>query len=519
MKKNSRSNAEIKKAEHKATLEKLTKQVAKGGGIAFTGQIIGKFVRLVFQVMLSRVLGEVAYGLYALGLSVLEILRVFAMQGLHSGIVRFGSIYRGESDKPRLKGALWLAFGIVTASSLAFSICLFLLAGLVSNRFFQEPDLTIVIQVFAVSLPFFTLMTVAAHAARIFRKMEYYVGVTELFRPITNLAIVGTAFLLGYKLLESALYGFLISSVLAAFLGLYFVWRQFPQLFSKLKPLFEMKKILFYSLTVFLAGFSHLLLMKTDRIMIGIFGAARDVGIYNAAAVMAAQVAFFLGAFNAIFPPIIADLHNRGMRKQMDYLLKLTGKWIFGLTFPVFLVIVIFSKPLMGLFGKGFVLGWPVLIVLAGAQMINAGVGPVGFMLTMTGRQKLELLNSLVLGVLNVILNIILILKFGVLGAAIATGISLGVVNLARLIEVYFIYRMHPYKLSYWRPIVAGLVATVACLGWEKWLKLGDWQWVLNIFFFGIVYLVVVAFFKLDEEDIIVIQAFKKRFHWREGKS
>ena len=245
--------------------------------------------------------------------------------------------------------------------------------------------------------------------------------------------------------------------------------------------------------------------------MLGILGLVHEVGIYNAAAIMSIQASLFLVSVNAIFSPIIADLYNKGHINQLSNLFKTTTKWIFELTLPVFLVFVLFSRHIMGLFGEEFVVGWAVLVILGGAQLLNASVGSVGYTLTMTGRQKMELVNNLVLCGLNIFLNIILIRKFGILGAAIATGLSLGLINLLRLIEIYCLYKIHPYKLSYWKPVLAGTISVVSWLVVSNFLNFTGWLWITGVVIFMVIYLVILTLLGFEKEEKIVFKAVKKR--------
>jgi O-antigen/teichoic acid export membrane protein len=245
--------------------------------------------------------------------------------------------------------------------------------------------------------------------------------------------------------------------------------------------------------------------------MLGILGTAKDVGIYNAAATLSVQATLFLVSFNAIFSPIIADLFHRRRVEELEVLFKTTTKWIFTLTLPVVMVFVVFCRPIMSMFGPGFTAGALVLISLAIAELVNAGVGSVGFMLTMTGRHKLELMNGLVLGGLNVFLNFILIPKYGVLGSGIATGLSIALVNLARLIEVYWIYKIHPYKISYWKPLVSGSVAAAVWIAIRAALDLTGWLWVGGVVLFVFVYVLVFTALRLDDDDRLILRALKER--------
>lgn len=491
-------------------LEQLTKQIAKGGGIAFIGQVVGRFFTLLLQILLTRVLGPVGYGLYALGYSILGIAHTVSMLGLQNGVVRFGAMYHGAGDKARLKGTLLSALGISFGSAWAVALSLYFLASLIAEGVFNEPQLANPLCAFAFALPFYTLVTMTSFSARALRRIDYDVAISHLFRPLLTLLAVGASFLLGYRLI-GAVTGFVISTVLAAGLGFYLLCRLFPELLSGLKARYETKTLLLYSLTVLLVGLSSLLITRTDRIMLGILGTVEDVGIYNAAATLAIQATLFLVSFNAIFSPIIADLFNQGRMQELGTLLKTTTKWTFALTLPVVLVFVLFARPLMRLFGPTFLPGAPVLISLGIAELVNAGTGSVGFMLTMTGWQKFELLNSLTLGGLNVFLNFLLIPRYGVLGAGIATGLSIALVNLARLVEVYWLYRVHPYKLSYWKPLMAGVVAALAWLGVREMWNPTGWLWVGGVALFGVMYMLAFLVLRLDDEDRLILQALKRR--------
>jgi O-antigen/teichoic acid export membrane protein len=498
------------------TLERLTKQVAKGGGIAFIGQLVGRFFTLVLQIMLTRVLGVGSYGLYALGNSVLGIAHTVSMLGLHNGVVRFGAMNHGSEDKAKLKGTFLSALVLSFSSASVITLVLYFLAGAIAEGVFHEANLTNPLKAFSFALPFYTLVTMTSFCARALRRIDYDVAISHLLRPIFTLLAVGASFLLGYKLM-GAVTGFVISMVISAGLGLYLLQRLFPEITSKVRVRCETRTLILYSLTVLLVGLSHLLISRTDRIMLGILGSAEDVGIYNAAATMSVQATLFLLSFNAIFAPTIANLFHKQRMEELATLFKTTTKWIFTLTIPVVLVFVLFAWPIMRVFGPGFSAGALVLISLGIAELLNAGVGGVALMLTMSGHQKIELLNSLSLGVLNVVLNLLLIPMFHVLGAAIATGASIALINLVRVIEVYLLYKVHPYKLSYWKPIVAGGVATLVWIGVRSIWNLSGWMWLGGSALFGVIYMLTFMALGLDDEDKVIMRAVKKRILRQQG--
>lgn len=491
--------------------ESLSKQIAKGGGIGFSGQILGKGLRFVLQIVLTRVLGPGAYGLYSLGYTVVGITRRASMLGLQNGVVRFGSRYRGEDDKERLKGTLLAAITLSFIAGTVSGILLFFFAPPLARIVFNKPEIIPVLKGFSFSLPFYTLLVVVAKSARAFRRIEYDVGPRMILHPILDLALAGGAFLVGYRLL-GAVYAFAFSAFLSVVASIVLLWQIFPPLISSLSAKVELKKLLSYSVTVLLAGFAGLLVTKTDRVMLGALVSSSDVGIYNAANVLSAQASLFLIGVSSIFAPIISDLFNRDMKAKLARLFKLTTKWVFSLTLPVYLVFVFFSEDLMGLFGSEFVVGWPVLLILGGAQLINASVGSVGYMLTMSGKEKVELANNVTLGVLNIGLNLVLIRIYGLYGAALATGISIGLINLVKLTEVFYFYGFHPYMLSFWKTSVAGLVTAGSGAIIRFYLPLPGWSWIGGAALMGLIYFILIVLLGLEKEEKAVLEGLKTKF-------
>ncbi|MCD6216008.1 MAG: flippase [Candidatus Aenigmarchaeota archaeon] len=496
--------------KHQARLDKLIKEIARGGIVSLGGQICFKGLAFITHILLARFLGVASYGLYALGFTILIFIQRFSSLGLQNGVVRFGAIYLAEEDKARLKGTLLSSLLIPLSLGLVFCIIIFYFSDFIATEIFNKPALAFVLKLFAISLPFYSLMMVGVNSFRVFRKMEYEVLTLNIFHPFLNIFILAAIFLLGYRLIGAVL-AFIISSLLSAILVIYLIYRIFPEIVSNIKAKYELKKLLPYSLTMLLLGFSYILLLSIDRVMIGFFGSEVDVGIYNAAAMTASQASIFLGSFAPIFLPSIAELSNKNQFHNLEILLKAVTKWIFIFTLPLSMIFILFPKEIMGIFGPDFIDGWAVLVLLSVAQLLNASTGPIGSILTMSGRQKVELINSIFLGVSNAVLNIFLIQRYGVLGAAIATGLSLILVNIARLLEVYFFYRMHPYRYSYSKPIIAalGAIALYSLIDFVIAPKGGFRFSELAIL--GIIYFLILILLGTDEEDNIVLQAVKKK--------
>src|SRR5207248_8215830 len=184
-----------------------------------------------------------------------------------------------------------------------------------------------------------------------------------------------------------------------------------------------------------------------------------QLGEYGAAIRINSFIAMPLLTLNNIFAPTIAELHSRGETKKLEVMFKLVTKWSNTFSFPIFLITALFSRYLLGISGSGFVAAWPLVIAFGVGSMINAATGSVGYMLLMTGYQKLSFLNSIAAVVVNVVLGVILAPRYGAMGVAVSTGLAIAVVNLLRLFQVRLLLKVHPYRWDVLKPLWAGLIS------------------------------------------------------------
>lgn len=131
----------------------------------------------------------------------------------------------------------------------------------------------------------------------------------------------------------------------------------------------------------------------------------------------------------------------------------------------------------------------------------------------MSGRSGLSLLNTIILFVTSAALNWLLIPRLEVLGAAIAGAISLFLLNILRVLEVWWILKIHPFKLSFIKPVIigsiaAGVIFLVSRFVYSGSLLLDAVAAVIFCLLFG----AGIFLFRLDEEDKLVIAAMLKRF-------
>ena len=134
----------------------------------------------------------------------------------------------------------------------------------------------------------------------------------------------------------------------------------------------------------------------------------------------------------------------------------------------------------------------------------------VGYVLRMSGKQDIELVNAVVLLILNIALNLWLVPLYGIFGAALATGTSFTVISAARIVEVYVFLQMHPYDTNYHKPFVAAAAVILLGVVLSRWTMAAPY-WIIAMAVLFVVYFVVLFFLGLEYEDQMIWATIKRK--------
>jgi O-antigen/teichoic acid export membrane protein len=187
-----------------------------------------------------------------------------------------------------------------------------------------------------------------------------------------------------------------------------------------------------------------------DTIMLGAIVGTDASGLYYPLARISEIAALGLVSTNLIVAPMISELHSTGQRARLQRLLTLAAMVTSAITLAVAIAFWLVGGWVLGLFGAGFVAGYPALLILLGGQIVNALCGPVGVLMNMTGSHDRAALVLTCAAALNVVLNATLIPLYGVSGAATATALSAVAWNLWMFAEVRRRQGVNPSIFTRW---------------------------------------------------------------------
>jgi O-antigen/teichoic acid export membrane protein len=489
--------------------------ISRQSAVFFVGTIFTAALSYVFKVYLARVLGAEDLGLYALGVTLIGFIGVFNTLGLPQSAVRFVAAYQAAGKFKELHALLWRGAGLLLAANVVLAAVLLTFGRFLAIHFYHSAALVQYLPLFALMMLFGVLSTFYGKVLAGYRDIKLRTLIVNFVGSPLNMFIA--------VLLISAgmgLRGYLIAQILSAAivcLMLLVVVRQFTPTsarFSGQSGSSPERAVWSFSAVMLGVGFLEFLMNQVDKIALGFYWGARDVGVYSVAAAIVVYVPLVLGSVNQIFAPTISDLHTRGDHALLARLFQSLTKWVVGFTLPLALVIIVFARPLMRMFGHDFEAGWPILIIGTLGQLVNCGVGSAGYLLLMSGNEKRLIKVQIAMAVVMVACSVALVPVWGIVGAAVAAAITNVGMNAWNLLEVRQALGISPYNRGYWRllPPTAATLAVTLVLKEYSYLFHRDWLAIgITLGLAYCVFSVIVLMGVLDADDRLIASAIWSR--------
>jgi O-antigen/teichoic acid export membrane protein len=191
--------------------------------------------------------------------------------------------------------------------------------------------------------------------------------------------------------------------------------------------------------------------------------------------------------------------------------LRTATRWALLLGGPILAFLAISSSGLMALFRQASPSGPAALTVLALAFLLDTFCGPVGHVLTMSGRSALNFADNAAALVVNVGLNVLLVPRFGLVGAAVSWSVAIVGVNAARVIQVRRLFGVSPFGRALVTPALAIGIASATALAERIALDRGGAPSWVRLAAIGVVfvatYLLALVGLGLAPEDRVLARA------------
>jgi O-antigen/teichoic acid export membrane protein len=427
----------------------LGRFIAKTAGGTFVLRLFYLASGFITTLMLTRWIGAEGLGVYNFVVSWVVLVAIFVKFGFEDYLVRETAAARGRGDE-ETASRLWKFARAFTVVSSAVACLVFY--GVVAFFEFTNRHLENAFWIGILLIPMLSLIALYRGRFRANKQILNSQVPEYLIRPILLMASIG---MLMWLAVPGQPVVALLINVVATFMAMAFCmfasiadWDKATndeagtsganQEAKTRKPPSASDWLLGAFPFVLIAGIS-IVNQRTDRLMLGAMLDMQAVGFYSVAVQMAMVVNFTLVGLNQAIAPLVAERHDSNRSRELQHsLMRATNLATLG-SLAIVVALVLLGPIVLNFFGAEFSSSYLPMIILSVGQLMNVASGPVGTLLSMSRHERFVGVGMATSVVFNLLLNYVLIPKYGVSGAAIATAVSVGIWN---LMMVFFAKRI-----------------------------------------------------------------------------
>ena len=409
------------------------KDIIKGGSINFLFYALNIVVVYLLSIFISKIYGPEVYGRFAIIKSLIIILIIFSTLGLNTLSIKLSANEDYFNNGLFKSDFITKSYLIILFSTIIISLLIFFNNQFLANTAFQDNLLKDYFYFFPLVLLAATLLN---YNSNLFKGQ----GRVTLFAVISSFLsniILLFAIYIFYKFYSGAEFYIVISLVLSYILVclLSFLY-VFPIKWDTIVTKVSTKNLLLSSYPMMISASMIYLIFSVDTIMLGIMETTENVGVYRIVSQIASIISVFIIVLGTVVGPKISKLYSNNDIGEFKELIQNSSKILFYISIPILILILLFGHQILEFFGSSYEKGYTSLIILSVGQFLFVITGFVDIILNMTGHQKIFGRITVFTAVLNVTLNLILIPKYGINGAAMATGFSIVLNNAIGLIYI-----------------------------------------------------------------------------------
>ena len=368
--------------------------------------------------IIARFLNSEQAGLFFLGFTILIVMATIARFGLENTVVRFMSRFQLKSQWRLLEGVYRISLCWVLVFSLLLSLILWFGAEIISESIFSRQSLTPVLKIMAIALPVVNVMMMHGQYLLGLGRVVFSTIALNFGWAICFLFIV---FFFDIDNAQEASVVYLFSIAVATAVAI-FSWKKVTQ--PTQSRYLDKRFILASSLPLWLVQIISLINVWIPPLLLGYWFQPEQVATFHVVLRIAMLISFAMVAVNAVVAPRFSEMYAQNNSLELKQLAKKSTLLLFIVSLPIFVVVVVAPEFILGLFGENYKEAVQPLRLLACAELITGTLGSVGFLLIMSGNEKVLRNNLIIAGGLSLVAALVLIPTIGLLGAVIATGVG-----------------------------------------------------------------------------------------------
>jgi len=483
--------------------------VTKGTLFLLVATLLLVGLTFVSRVFVVRSISQSDWSSYSFGLTLAGVLVSLGSLGLPSAVAR-SLPYVGSDDERRtiVRSVLWIG----SASAIVASVLLYLFAGPIGTSL-GSPGVTTSLQFFPIAVGSGILGTLIAS---IFQGYED-VTPNALFLQVINPSLF-VAFLTLYLVLPpigitfvEALIAYAAANAITLALLVVYLIRRLPRHLSPGPGApGALPRLLRFTAPLFIVGVMASVTGSGDTIVLGIFHPSA-VGTYTASLTLSRLVPIGIGAAAYIFLPVASRFVRGGETESVGVTYATVTKWMTLVSLPLFLLFFFLPSGSLGfVYNSGYTSQVvPLQITVIGAFATTL-LGPASTAQVAFGQTRLLAVNSVVAGVVDVVVAFALVPQYGYVGAAIAWSVANTAFAVLCLVQLEWITGVHPFHRHFVIPCLVTAIPVGLVLGL---LHPAVPLLALPVLGIGLAFLFVVVVLltrSIDEGDRLLLEAVER---------
>ncbi len=387
---------------------------------------------LLLRIVLGKELGPSGLGLYTLVFTIYIFGMHFAAFGIGVALTKYLAEF--DDNLLRIKGFVSCGlFGSIISGSM-MGVLMYLLSGIIAIQFFHSPGMVDLLKITAFCFPFIAMQKAVIGALNGLRKMKWF-AIVNIAQHVSVMIVSIVLVVLLDMGVRGAVIGFVAPTIVVGALSLILIRKYFSTSLTNISTV--LKEVLWFGFYIVLANSIGMINVQIDSLMVGHFMSETDVGYYAVAIIFVEGLRLIPDSVQRITTPTIANYYGKQEYEKIHELMKNSMLKVLAITILISFTLISLGQFLIELLFKEEFLSayYPLLILLVGYSFY-APVLSISGALAGIGKVALMSKLSFICALMNTILNILLIPKYGITGAAIATSISL---IITASLKLYFI--------------------------------------------------------------------------------
>lgn len=438
--------------------------------------VVARLVQPLYILVITWFWGPAFSGVYLLGHSLVEVISGVIVTGYTDATTIFGSRHADKATGDEAhRAALYRIFGNAFTVSVGLAFLAALVAQMagrtaIENVFPRYRELLPGVYFLAWSLVPRSASQMAIAATKATMHMHHDALVNGVVQPLGMLAACFLTYGLGGGLTMLLAAQFVVDCVVCG-LALRAFSRHFSlaELGRALRAFRFDRDMLSFAVPQSLNLTFNRYIARLDGIMLASFGLSEaELGYFSTAALLTSNIAQIRLVFSGAMAPVAARYHASGERQAFSAALGRVSRWTTSLVVPAVLLSVILREDVLRLVSRSYGHDSLFVAVLLIPPLTNCAYGMAGACLMFTGHSRVTLANSFSVAILNTLFTYLLIPRYGMLGAAVATALATTMTTVLQMIELSRIEDVRISWAAVWKPHVgflAGLV--VIALLWD----------------------------------------------------